>query len=65
MDDLEEDERLMNAFIQATQAKFNEDFSLGMLRITIIVLAIVLIIAALTVESKWILAGILAWILIP
>lgn len=55
----------MNAFIKATQQKFNQDFSLGMLRIAIIVMALVLVIAALTVESKWILAGVLAWVLIP
>lgn len=55
----------MNNFIQKIQEGFAQDFSAMMLRILIIVWAIVVVIAAFTVKSKWVLAGILAWELLP
>jgi hypothetical protein len=55
----------MNTFIKRVRAEFARDLSTMMLRIGIIVLALVLAIAAITIQSKWVLAGILAWILLP
>ncbi len=55
----------MNDFIQRARSEFASDLTSMMLRIAIIVWAIVVVIAALTVKSKWILAGILAWEILP
>jgi hypothetical protein len=55
----------MNALIQRVRTEFARDFTSMMLRICIIVWAIVVVIAALTVKSKWVLAGILAWEILP
>jgi len=62
---MEEKDELMNAFIQQVRREFASDFTTMMLRICIIVWAIVVVIAALSVKSKWILAGILAWEILP
>jgi hypothetical protein len=55
----------MNSFIRGIQAEFAKDLGTLTLRIAIIVWAIVVVIAALTVQSKWVLAGILAWEILP
>lgn len=55
----------MNVLIQRVRAEFARDFTSMLLRICIIVWAIVVVLAALTVKSKWILAGILAWEILP
>ncbi len=55
----------MNEFIRRVQGALNDDFGTVSLRVFIIVWALVVILAALTVKSKWILAGILAWELLP
>jgi hypothetical protein len=55
----------VNNAIAAVRAEFARDFTSMMLRIGIIVWALVVVIAALTVKSKWILAGILAWEILP
>jgi hypothetical protein len=55
----------MNTFIQKVQAEFAKDLTTMMLRIGILAWALVVVIAALTIESKWILAGILAWEILP
>ena len=55
----------MNDFTQRLRSAFNDDLTEAGLRAAIIVIAIVLVILALTVQSKWVLAGILAWELLP
>lgn len=55
----------MNNFIQKIQNGFAQDFSAMMLRIFIVTWALIVVIAAFTVKSKWVLAGILAWELLP
>lgn len=42
-----------------------EDFSLVGLKAAIIILALLLIFLALTINNKWVLAGILAWEVLP
>lgn len=42
-----------------------DDVSLVGLKAVIIVLALILILIALSVNDKWILAGTLAWVLLP
>ena len=55
----------MNNFIRRVQTEFNNDFSLAALRLSIIVIALAAIVAALAVKSKWVLAGILAYLILP
>lgn len=55
----------MNSFIKKLQAQFARDMTSGMLKTAIILVALVLIVLALTVENKWLLAGILAYEVLP
>lgn len=55
----------MNDLIKKLQQEFYKDLTSAMLRVAIITWALVVIIAALTVQNKWILAGILAWEILP
>ena len=55
----------MNEFIRRAREAFNDDFSAVALRIAIITWALVVVLAALFVKSKWVLAGILAWEVLP
>jgi hypothetical protein len=55
----------MNTFIKQAQNAFATDLTTMMLRITIITWAIVVVLLALFVDNKWLLAGILAWEILP
>lgn len=52
-------------FFQRVHADFASDWSEAMLRYTIIVWAIFVIVLALVIKNKWILAGILAYEVLP
>ena len=55
----------MNDFIRRMQKQFNDDFTLTTLRIAIILVALVFIGLALFVKNKWVLAGALAYLVLP
>jgi hypothetical protein len=55
----------MNTFIKKAQAAFYDDFSLAALKTVIILWALFIICLALFVDSKWVLAGILAYEVLP
>ena len=55
----------MNELIRRVQAEFARDFTLTTLRVAIILVACVFIGIALLVENKWILAGALAYLVLP
>lgn len=52
-------------FIQNAQAAFNQDFTQASLKLMIILVALLFMVLALTVQNKWLLAGILAYIVLP
>lgn len=55
----------MNEYIQQLQDYLARDFTTGALKILIIVVAVVLVFLAVAVDNKWILAGILAYEVLP
>ena len=55
----------MNELIRRMQAEFAKDFTLATLRIAIILVACVFIGLALFVKNKWVLAGALAYLVLP
>ena len=55
----------MNRLIKSLQAQFAQDQTETSLRVAIIAVALVFILLALVVKNKWILAGILAYIILP
>lgn len=55
----------MNPFIKKFQQEASSDLSLTALRVAIIVAALVFIGMALFVNNKWVLAGALAYLILP
>lgn len=55
----------MNEFIKRFRQEAYNDFSLTALRVAIIVAALVFIGVALFVNNKWLLAGALAYLVLP
>jgi hypothetical protein len=55
----------MNDFIKRIQSEFARDFTLTGLRLAIVMWSIVIAISALSINNKWILAGILAYEVLP
>ncbi len=55
----------MNEFIRRMQKEFNDDWSAAALRVGIIAVALFFIGIAVFVKNKWILAGALAYIVLP
>lgn len=55
----------MNDFIKRFQQEAHNDLSLTALRVLIIVVALAFIALALAVQNKWVLAGALAYIVLP
>jgi hypothetical protein len=47
------------------QSAFEQDFSLGALKILIILWSFIIILLAIAIDDKWILAGILAYEVLP
>lgn len=55
----------MNAIIKHLQETLYKDFTLGALKITVILWAIFVIFLSIVVNDKWTLAGILAYEVLP
>lgn len=55
----------MNSPILAVRKQFEKDFSLAALRSMIIVWGLMIIGLALVIDNKWVLAGILAYEVLP
>lgn len=55
----------MNEYIRRMQAEFAKDFTLTALRVIIIVWCLIVIGLALVIKNKWVLAGILAYEILP
>lgn len=55
----------MNSWIRALQQQFASDFTLTSLRVTITLWALFIIVLAWVINNKWILAGILAYEVLP
>lgn len=55
----------MNSFIKQVQAEFEKDFTLAGLKVAIVLWALIVAIAALSIDNKWILAGMLAYEVLP
>lgn len=56
---------MMGELVERLQEKAYDDFSLVGLKAAIIILALILIFLALSINNKWVLAGVLAWELLP
>lgn len=55
----------MNDFIKKIQSEFARDFTVTGLKTAIVLWSIVVAIAALSINNKWVLAGMLAYELLP
>jgi len=55
----------MNSFIKKAQSTFEADFTVGWLKVLIIAVALVFILLAMTIDNPYILAFILAYIVLP
>lgn len=63
--DLEKTDEWMNILIQRFRQEANNDLSMTALRVAIITAALVFIGMALFVNNKWVLAGALAYLVLP
>lgn len=55
----------MNSPIESVRRSFEKDFTLAALRATIITWCLVVIGLAIVIDNKWVLAGILAYEVLP
>ena len=53
------------SIVDRVQSEFNKDFTLAGLKTAIVIWAIIVAVAALSIDNKWILAGILAYEVLP
>ena len=55
----------MNELIRKLQAQFAADWTEAGLRVAIVAVALFFIVLALVVKNKWVLAGLLAYMVLP
>lgn len=55
----------INSYYERLKHQFYQDYTTTTLKALIIVVAIILIGAALFIDNKWLLAGILVWEILP
>lgn len=55
----------MNEWIKQAREAFAQDFTEATLKAMIIGVAVLFIVLALSIDNKWILAGLLAYIVLP
>lgn len=55
----------MMGLVRQVHQQVYEDFTLGALKLSIILVALLLIVAAATIDNKWVLAGIFAYEVLP